>query len=297
MLALLFALLAPAPGVFIKEYNLTSVLIIIIFFINGLNIKLSNIVISKKLIVVLFLSILISLVIGPLLAISITNIFTFQVPIVTGLLIISSMPSTISSGIVMTELSGGDVTIALLLTIILNLSAVFILPIIIPIIFKGTLVEVSGLILIKKLTLVVFLPFIVGYFVKGYFSKALKYLTHIPSICVILIVYGSLSKSRTNLLELSLTSLPIIILVVLTIHILLFMISLFLGKLIRLQSDVIKPFTLVSSQKTLPLALTIISTMKGIVGVEIIVCILFHFTQLFVDSFIASNWKNKILEL
>ncbi|AGF76786.1 hypothetical protein UWK_00200 [Desulfocapsa sulfexigens DSM 10523] len=54
-----------------------------------------------------------------------------------------------------------------------------------------------------------------------------------------------------------------------------------------------KAMIFVTSQKTMALALAILASIKLATGNAIIVCLIFHFFQLFMDSFIASIIQNK----
>ncbi len=49
----------------------------------------------------------------------------------------------------------------------------------------------------------------------------------------------------------------------------------------------------VTSQKTLAIALAVLANIQFETGNAIIVCLMFHFFQLFVDSFLASATRNK----
>jgi sodium/bile acid cotransporter 7 len=78
-----------------------------------------------------------------------------------------------------------------------------------------------------------------------------------------------------------------------SIHILLLIINAYAGKLLRLSSADQKAMLFVSSQKTMALAIAVLASIKFDTGNAIIVCLMFHFFQLFFDSFLAAAIHKK----
>ena len=54
-----------------------------------------------------------------------------------------------------------------------------------------------------------------------------------------------------------------------------------------------KALLFVASQKTLAISLAVLASVQFDTGSAIIVCLLFHFFQLFLDSFLASYMKKE----
>ena len=72
------------------------------------------------------------------------------------------------------------------------------------------------------------------------------------------------------------------------LHCLLLIISAQAGKMLHLVPADHKALVFVSSQKTLAIALAVLTNIRYDTGSAIIVCLMFHFFQLFIDSFLAA---------
>ena len=116
-------------------------------------------------------------------------------------------------------------------------------------------------------------------------------ISYIPSSCVIGIVWVSLSVSARALLGMEAHLFFWILLAVSSLHGLLLLLHLALAKLMHLQRAERISFVIVGSQKTLPIALSVLSALNPPqLGAAVLVCLVFHFSQLFIDSFIAARW-------
>ncbi len=65
------------------------------------------------------------------------------------------------------------------------------------------------------------------------------------------------------------------------------------GKILDLPIPERKALVFVTSQKTLAMGLAVLAGITIDTGSAIIVCLIFHFFQLFADSFLAGWWQNK----
>lgn len=297
LLAALFcALLLPKAGILIAGHGGIRLLVAIIFLVSGFQISTSKLQFNRKLLGLFCLAATISLFFGPLLGVALTQTMSFPPALGAGLIIITSMPPTISSGIVITGLARGNTLLALFLTISLNLLAVFTIPLTLSIFLEvaGPVTVERGKLLATMLVLVL-LPLAMGRLLR----KALKKKTvsenwnYVNSGCVIAVVYASLAMSGNRLGQIQVGEYIHLGLLVTGIHLLLFVFSLGAGNLLKLPADDIKALAFVSSQKTLAMALAVITGIGIDAGKAIIVCLMFHFLQLFADSFLASWWQNK----
>jgi sodium/bile acid cotransporter 7 len=298
LLAILTALFVPAGGLFISENNGLKILVFIIFLISGYQTGGKGITLDKQLARILLAAALISLILSPLLGLLVSRLFKFPPPLAMGLIIICAVPPTLSSGIVITEVSRGNAVLALLLTVSLNLLGIFILPYTLDVCLKAAgPVDIDQTALLIKMLFFVLLPFAVGKLTrtlsrKGSISANWSY---VNSSCVILVVYSSLAVSKHAFAGLSMLQYTLIPAAVALVHILLLIINGQTGKLLGLSLADRKAMIFVVSQKTLPISLAVLANINFDTDSAIIVCLMFHFFQLFVDSFLAAWMEKKLL--
>jgi sodium/bile acid cotransporter 7 len=136
----------------------------------------------------------------------------------------------------------------------------------------------------------VLLPFVLGKILrislkKQQVSSSWSYVT---SSCVILVVYSALSLARHELYALGLGTYIQILCTVALVHGVLLLINAQGAKLLQLPPADGKALIFVASQKTFPVSLAVLAGLGGTPGNAVIVCLVFHFFQLFADSLLAS---------
>lgn len=233
------ALISPEQGAWLKQAGVIPLFIIIIFLVNGYNLKLENYKFEKGFFKTFIWAALVSLILGPFLGKIIGTIAGLNGVFALGLVVMSSMPSTLSSGIVITEVSGGNRIWALFLTVSLNITGIFTIPMMLNLVLKeNMIISVSPWPLFLKLLLYVLVPLLAGRLARKLtpdrdFSRQIKY---IPSICVILTVWVSLSASSSLLLSVSVTNYLYIITGAAGVHLILLFLNGAAGKfLLRLK--------------------------------------------------------------
>ncbi|MCI5168446.1 MAG: hypothetical protein D3903_20735 [Candidatus Electrothrix sp. GM3_4] len=77
------------------------------------------------------------------------------------------------------------------------------------------------------------------------------------------------------------------------VHFLLLGINSQAAKLFKLNPEDSKALLFVASQKTLPISLAVLAGLHQDTGNAVIVCLLFHFVQLLVDSMLASRFRQE----
>ncbi|MCK5096998.1 MAG: bile acid:sodium symporter, partial [Desulfobacteraceae bacterium] len=93
-------------GNYLKIHHGPDVVIFTIFIISGLIIEMEQIKSGIKDVYSTFLALLIILIISPVVA-GLLSLFPFEKSLVVGLFIVAVMPTTLSSGVVMTGKAGG----------------------------------------------------------------------------------------------------------------------------------------------------------------------------------------------
>jgi sodium/bile acid cotransporter 7 len=297
IVAAIAALISDKPGTCLNELGFVQIFVIIIFLVNGYQMKLQDFKVERSFWKTIAFAAIISLLAGPFLGMFIGQAIGLSGVLALGLLVMSSVPPTLSSGIVITGAAHGNRLWALFLTIGLNIIGIFTIPIMLKLsLHNSEDVYISPLPLFFKLLLYVLLPLLVGVIVRKYTSKhdisgSLKYL---PSICVILMVWVALSASSKLLLDVQGIQYLYMALGGLTVHGILLLANWMGGKfLLRLKGPENKALLFVASQKTLPISISVLAALGGETALALLTCMIFHFGQLLVDSIISAKMASK----
>ncbi|WP_428604975.1 bile acid:sodium symporter [Sedimenticola sp.] len=290
LLAFFIAWVSPEPGTALQHQGLIPWMVVTIFLVNGYQTVLSQIPTSGKLWSTGLIAILINLLISPFLGLATASLLALPAGAAIGLIIIATVPSTLSSGIVITQLANGDGLKALFLTILLNLLGVFTIPFLLPLVLEnvGNL-ELSPWPLLKQLMIMILLPFAVGMLGRRIIQLSPRHwlVRYLPSSCVILTVWMLVSASSSTLKEISLVLIGSIIIAALLLHGALLLLCLGSRRLNQPDREEWIALLFTASQKTLPVAVGVLAALNQPIGVALVACILFHFLQLLIDSMLA----------
>jgi predicted Na+-dependent transporter len=289
------ALASAEPGAGLKDLNLVPWLVATIFVVNGYTLQLQELKFDWVLGRAFGAAALLSLGLGPIVGLCLAKGLHLAPETSLGLIVMSSMPTTLSSAIVIAQLAGGNVVWALFFTVGLNLVGIFSIPAMLSLTLRmPDGVSMSASTLLAKLLLLVLLPLIVGLLLRRLKPEVVvgKWLGFVPSTCVILTVWLSLSSSRDSVLGLTIYRLAVLALAALGVHFILLVLAAGLAKLLKLASAEAKALVFTSSQKTMPVALSVLAVL-GVGGTALIVCLVFHFVQLMLDSTIAGEIAEK----
>ena len=294
VLAAVFALILPGAGVILAEHNGIRFSIVTIFLVSGYQTGAAGIPLNRSLLHIFLVAAAISLLLAPLLGLALGTLLALPSSLLIGLLIICAVPPTLSSGVVITGISGGNTVLALMLTIGLNLTGILTLPIVLSLCLKaGGPVSIDRWALFIKMLLLVLLPFVVGRLLRTIQKKqkVSPNWSYVNSGCVILTVYISLAASRQEFFRTDSGQYLTTLFSVSLVHFLLLGINSRVGKLLNLTVRDSKALLFVASQKTLPVSLAVLAGLDQDTGNAVIVCLLFHFVQLFSDSILASRLR------
>ena len=220
--------------------------------------------------------------------------------IVIGFFIMSVAPSTLSSGVVMTAAARGNMAHALLVSLISNALCVITVPLTLPLLLgawaEHTPVSIDRWALIMKIAALVLLPLVCGMALK----KATGFRPNRPAtviqilnqLLILLMVFASLSQARNVLVSGGAQIFGIVFLVA-AFHVLMLLAATGLAHLLRLPAPVQKSVLFMGSQKTLPLTLMLqVSAFSGY-PLAMVVCVLHHLTQLFIDGYLVGKLSQR----
>ncbi len=291
----------PAPGLYMAGLSTQHIAVTLIFLCSGLMLRTDEVHAALSAwsgtlwgsVSILF----ITPVLGAAIAFQLPMDRHFQV----GLALFCCMPTTLSSGIALTNQARGNVALALLLTVLTNIAGIFTVPFVLAQLLE-TLgqVELSAAELLKKLCLSILLPLAVGKylrrFVEEWADRNRTGLTMFSSLALISIPWMKFSESSEKLSQIALASLALMLLSGLVIHVLYLLLNNGACRLLRLQIEARKAVVLLASQKTLPVAMAVLAFLpesavsaeaRGLIAIP---CITFHLGQIFLDAVIATRW-------
>jgi len=121
-----------------------------------------------------------------------------------GLAAICSVPTTLSSAIVLTRQAEGNELLALVLTLLITLLGTLLSPMLFGFLLgTGVAIDLAISSMILKLFQLVLIPLVLGQFIRQFLLKRPPaFLKHVPSVCVILAVWLAAQGSSQSLREL-----------------------------------------------------------------------------------------------
>jgi sodium/bile acid cotransporter 7 len=300
LIAIGLAMAFPLPGTIIAEWQWGAIspihiLIGIIFLISGWKFDSLEKNQWRQWVRPFFGAMTIHYLIWPLLVPLTVFILTLsgaQNPgLVFGLMIMASVPTTISSAVVISEQGGGDRWLALFLTMSLSSVGVLLTPLLLNLLSP----EIDGSIapgrVFLTLLCTVVIPFAIGFKLKTF--PLFGALQKSPPVLIILAVWLLASRHQPEMVSTTLTSLASLVAVSVAAHILMLAVSWWMGGMVTTDRAQRISFAIIGGQKTLPFALSIIASASDlrIAGLAITFCVIFHFSQITIDSFWAGKMR------
>lgn len=290
------AMLFPAFGQKLDSLKLISPLIIIVFICQGAGIKKlksNNFTHYSK---ALLIGFFISQVAAPILAYISVKVMNWDTDSMVGFILICTMAPTLVSGTIIAEQAGGDRTASLILTIVINILAVFMIP------FNlnwtlGTSVNIAIIPLLTKLVYLVLIPAIVGHFIRlnkeSFISKHKTSLKYLPIACLALVIYISMSRQVESINQLTLHMLGEYSLVSLCVHLILLIAAFKMARLFKNDEATARSVAICCSQKTIPITVAIWSSSFSHYPLALLPGIVFHLCQIYCDGIIAKQWSRR----
>lgn len=300
VLVLVLGLVWPEPGEALHHGSLAgvssgSLLVVIIFLTSGYSLKLAQLWENLNRPGPILVAAVLNLLLAPWLALLIGLLFAVPEGILIGLVVTTAVPTTLSSAMIIAQQAGGNSTLALVLTIVLNVLGVATTPLMVDWTLSfGADLELSYWDLLLKLVLLVLVPLAVGYGLKKAVGRdAGAWLSYVASTCVILFVGMMISQNADSLHQLALFDLGKLLGLALMIHSALLGLGLGAGRLLRQDGASRLTMGLIVGQKTLPVAFTVLLALETsgvapeLIAEAAVVAVLFHLLQIILDSILA----------
>ncbi|MDP5290990.1 bile acid:sodium symporter [Oceanimonas sp. CHS3-5] len=286
--AIILALLLPGPGVWLAQWQPLPWLVAVIFLVNGLQTQVRELRPEAGFGRVFGLALVISLLLSPLLGALLYYYSGLAPGLALGLLVVSVVPPTLSSCVVLTRLSGGNAQWSLFMTLGLNLLGIVTIPLMLSLLI-GSSGELSPWPLLHKLSLMVLLPFVLGILLRLVLGARVvhRWMTLVPTLSVVTTAWITLSTSRAALLALEGADLLALAAWSLLLHGLLLLLCRLAGSGLARPARLALMFT--AAQKTTPVAVSVLVAMNAAGGLAVVACLVFHFLHMLADSLLASR--------
>lgn len=281
-----------APGLWLAAHRGPDAVIVVIFFFSGIALNTRQIRSGFTDYQGTLLTLSLIFVIAPLIGMAFSRM-PLPTGIILGLYLVAVMPSTLSSGVVMTGGAGGNMAHALLITIVANALAVITIPLTL-----GLLLGAAGNVsastfdqtaIMVKIASLVLLPLIGGMVLRNRLGKQLRPILHITSIgsqiAILLIVWMALCSGRSAILA-ELSTLPAVLAVVFSFHLVLLLAAFAATKVFRFGKGRRESIIFMGGQKTLPLSVILQVTLFPEYGIALVVCVVHHIVHLIMDAFL-----------
>jgi predicted Na+-dependent transporter len=294
----ILAWIFPGTGRMLKGWGLSSPLIVIIFLCQGFSLDASRLKSGGGLLKAFLGGLLVSQVLGPLAGVGLGNLLPLSEPDQVGFIMMCCMAPTLVSGAVMAVKAGGESATALLLSVSLNLLGVLTIPLNLRW-SLGAVVELDAAGLLFKLVFMVLVPALAGYWLRTRLPR-LASAAEPSAKYVVILVFGlvmfvSTAAQTDQLRTLRWEQFLLLAAAAALAHGMLFSAAFVMARcLLGLAEDVSRSLTVVTSQKTLPIAIAVWTlAFAGSHPLAILAPLVFHPTQIIIDGIIVSRWGKR----
>ncbi|MBS0012879.1 MAG: bile acid:sodium symporter [Desulfobacterales bacterium] len=288
-------LLADA-GLVLKRHHGPDVVIFLVFFFSGILLDPGQIRDGLRDVAGTAMALVLIFGFAPALA-ALASLAPLQTGVIIGLFLVSVMPTTLSSGVVMTGASGGNPAHALFITILANVLCMFTIPFTLPLLLQLTEIstqvdDFNRMAVMIKIGLYVLVPLCAGLGVKAMaFSRLAEVGPRFQIInqCLILcIVWMGVAQARP-VLSGDLGGMVSMAGVVAIFHCVLLGCAYLMVRVFSVPRGRMEAVLFMGSQKTLPLSIILQVTLFGQFALALMVCVLHHLVSLLIDGFLVGR--------
>ena len=289
--------LTAAPGLWLRAHHGPDIVIVLIFFLSGLALDINHVKRGVADYKGTLLALSLIFLAAPLVAV-LFSLLPLPTGIIIGLLLVAVMPTTLSSGVVMTGAAGGNMAHALLITIIANTLAVVTIPVAL-----GALLALSGqsrtiaverLPIMIKIATLVLLPLAAGLLTRPRLGKRLRSLLIYTGPCnqvaILIVVWMAVCQGRGSILT-GLGSVVPVVSLVFAFHLTLLFLGFMTTRAAGIGSGRRESVIFMGGQKTLPLSVILQVSLFPEYGLALVVCVLHHIVHLIMDAFLAQRLR------
>jgi len=297
----MIAFVVPAVGVFVKTYNILTVVIFLGFLITGLTLETASIGEQFKNVRVLSAALISALVLFPAIAYFLAGM-VFKTPPdwAIGALIIGVAPVTIASGTVMTAIALGNIPLSLFICVLTNLASILTIPFLLNLFlqFGDTPIVLPVAQMLTGLTIKVLVPTAIGQVLRPFLKNAIapykKAFSIFNQLIVLMIVLNAVSSSTARIVQAG-TAIIAVFVFMIVLHVLILVLNFAISRFIRLDRASTSAFTIHTSQKTLTVSYIVWSGhFAALFPMALIPAIAYHITQSIMDTLVAHRFRERM---
>lgn len=292
--AIVLAIEVPFPTTTAQHFDINTVFVGLIFISQGMKIDFSQVGKLTKYFKLLLGGAVVAIVVYPLMAFLMANLFHLTADHKVGFLLMCSFPNSLEAAMAMSASAGGDPLTAILLLTGLNIFGLVSIPLNLSI-WLGADSPVSEIEILQKLVFYLFLPVLIGQIIRRIspcFVTRLKTVNrYLPMFCITALVYLSCSKESALLRSITMHDIISIVTPSVLLHLMMLGLALVIAKkwlaLDKLQQ---RSFFLITSEKPMSLSVALWSlSYADHHPLAIFPILVFYVGQIVVDSFIVSK--------
>jgi sodium/bile acid cotransporter 7 len=279
-------------GILLKEHHGPRATMWIIFFISGMMLDMGQVEKGMKDIKATLAALVMIFIFAPVLALLI-SLIPMETGILIGLFLTAVMPTTLSSGIVMTGTAGGNMAHALFITVLANFLCIVTIPVTLSVLLAPMGAAVSITLdrqaIMTTLVVLVLLPLILGMVVgrqTGISTEKKASLQLINQWLIVGVVFIAASGARVVFVK-NTGAVMAIIPMIIGFHALLLGGSFLISKLFSIGRGRRESVIFMGSQKTLALSVILQVSLFPQYGTALLVCVLHHVFHLIMDGYLS----------
>lgn len=286
-------------GLWMKRHHGPDLIILLIFFFSGIALETNKVRAGLGDISGTALALAIIFIAGPLLGMLFV-LLPLPMGVLIGILLVSVMPTTLSSGVVMTGSAGGNMAHALLITIVANILAVITIPVTLGLLMGFTgesrVIEIDKLPIMLKIGRLVVVPLLVGMLLRRYIPSLVRpFIPHtatINQLGILTVVWMGACQGREAIVT-NFSALPAIVGVTGAYHLALLAIGFGVTSLAAAGKTRRESIILMGAQKTLPLSIILQVSLFSEFGLALAVCVIHHIVHLAMDAFVVNMLRGR----
>jgi sodium/bile acid cotransporter 7 len=286
-----------AAGRWLKNHRGPDAVVVTIFLLSGFSLspeQLRNGLMDVRGVLLAFAVIFVA---APLVAAAF-GFVPMDEGILVGLFLVAVMPSTLSSGVVMTAAAGGSAAHALVTTIAANATAVFTIPYalswLLASIGLAASVTIDKAAIMLKIGLLVVLPLALGmaakHFLPGLYHRFQRKISIVNQCMILFIVWIAMSQTRSMLVGSGFTAAAIVGMVF-AYHGVLLGCAWGLIRVAGRRRGARESILFMGGQKTLPLSIILQMSLFPGYGIALLVCVLHHIVHLMMDGYLVERLR------
>jgi predicted Na+-dependent transporter len=292
------AIVCPLSQTFLDKFDVSTILVAAIFISQGLKMDLSQAHKARSYVKLVAVAALIAVVLYPLLAWIVVQIFGLSSDHKVGFLLMTSFPNSLEAAMAMSASAGGDPLTAVILLTSLNIIGLVSIPLNLSI-WLGAESPVSEWQVVQNMIFYLFAPIILGQALRKIFprlpEKMIAVNHYLPMLCITGLVYLSCSREAELLRELRLHDLFQVIAPSVLLHVVMLGLAFTAARhWLRLEDRAGRSFMLITSEKPMSLSVAIWAvTYAEHHPLAIFPIVVFYVGQIVVDSFVVSKMVAK----